>query len=138
MTQLNPYLHFKDNARAAMEFYESIFGGELKLMTFGDMGAPGMDPAEASKVMHASLETSDLVIMAADTPNHMEYQPGATISMSLSGTDEQELRGYWDKLAAGAQVTVPLEKQVWGDTFGMLADKFGIEWLVNIDAGHQQ
>ena len=74
--------------------------------------------------------------MASDTPNRMEYQAGTNYSMSLSGDNEAELKGYFEKLLAGGNVTMPLEKAPWGDTFGMLTDKFGVSWLVNI-AGQQ-
>jgi PhnB protein len=131
MTTLNPYLHFKDDARPAMEFYEQVFGGTLNVNTFGDLGQS--DPADKDKIMHAQLETArGLTLMGSDTPSHMAYEPGSRISISLSGTDGDELRGYWEKLADGATVTVPLEKQMWGDEFGMLTDRFGIEWMVNI------
>ncbi|BCW06311.1 VOC family protein [Arthrobacter sp. NtRootA1] len=138
-TRLNPYISFRDNARDAINFYESVFGGELTLSTFGEFQA-SQDPAEADKVMHAMLVTPNgLTLMAADTPNGMDYNPGNNISVSLSGQseDEGELRGYWDKLADGGTVTMPLESAPWGDTFGMCVDKFGIAWLVNI-AGAQQ
>jgi len=130
--QLNPYLSFRDNARQAMEFYRSVFGGELNVSTFGDFQA-SQDPAEQDKVMHAQL-TADhgLVLMGSDTPAHMEYTTGTNYSVSLSGDDEATLRGYWDKLSADATVTVPLDKAPWGDTFGMCVDKFGVSWLVNI------
>jgi len=130
--QLNPYLSFRDNARQAMEFYRSVFGGELTVSTFGDFQA-SQDPAEQDKVMHAQL-TADhgLVLMGSDTPADMEYTTGTNYSVSLSGDDEATLRGYWDKLSADATVTVPLDKAPWGDTFGMCVDKFGVSWLVNI------
>jgi len=130
--QLNPYLSFRDNARQAMEFYRSVFGGELNVSTFGDFQA-SQDPAEQDKVMHAQL-TADhgLVLMGSDTPADMEYTTGTNYSVSLSGDDEATLRGYWDKLSADATVTVPLDKAPWGDTFGMCVDKFGVSWLVNI------
>ncbi len=135
-TRLNPYLGFRDNAKQAMEFYQSVFGGELTLSTFGDFHA-SEDPAEADKIMHGQLETpSGYTIMGADTPNQMPYNPGDTYSVSLSGDDEPELRGYWDKLVDGGTVTVPLETAPWGDTFGMLTDRFGVSWLVNV-AGEQ-
>jgi PhnB protein len=136
-TRLNPYLSFRDNAREAMAFYHSVFGGDLNTSTFGDYGASD-DPAEKDKVMHSMLEAPNgLVLMGADTPNSMDYTPGDNISISLSGEDEAELRGYWDKLAEGANVAEQLSKAPWGDTFGMLTDRFGINWLVNI-AGQQQ
>lgn len=137
--RLNPYLSFRDNARDAITFYESVFGGELTISTFGDYQA-SQDPAEADKVMHAMLVSGNgLVLMASDTPNGMSYNPGDNISVSLSGesSDEAELRGYWDKLSDGGTVAMPLEPAPWGDTFGMCTDKFGIAWLVNI-AGAQQ
>lgn len=131
-TQLNPYLAFRDNARQAIEFYHSVFGGELTLNTFAEFGA-SEDPAEADKIMHSMVSAdSGLVLMAADTPNSMDYTPGSTISISLSGEDEAELRGYWDKLSDGGSVTMPLDKAPWGDTFGMCVDKFGTSWMVNI------
>lgn len=138
-TRLNPYLSFRDNARDAITFYESVFGGELTISTFGDFQA-SQDPAEADKVMHSMLVSANgLVLMASDTPNGMDYNPGDNISVSLSGesSDEAELRGYWEKLSDGGTVTMPLEAAPWGDTFGMCTDKFGIAWLVNI-AGEQQ
>lgn len=138
-TRLNPYISFQDNARDAITFYGSVFGGELNISTFGDYQA-SQDPAEADKVMHAMLETpGGLTLMAADTPDGMPFNPGDNISVSLSGeaADESELRGYWDKLVDGGTVTVPLETAPWGDTFGMCVDRFGIGWLVNI-AGAQQ
>ena len=131
-TRLNPYLSFRDNAREAMNFYQSVFGGELTLATFGEYGA-SQDPAEQDKVMHAQLETANgLTLMGADTPNGMDLTPGNNYSVSLSGEDEGELRGYWEKLSAGGKLAMPLEKAPWGDTFGMCTDKFGVSWLVNI------
>jgi len=136
-TRLNPYLGFRDNAKEAMTFYQSVFGGELTVSTFGDFGASD-DPAEKDKVMHSMLEAPNgMVLMGADTPDSMNYTPGDNISMSLSGEDEAELRGYWDKLAEGADISEQLAQAPWGDTFGMLTDRFGINWLVNI-AGKQQ
>jgi PhnB protein len=133
-TQLNPYLSFKDNARQAMEFYHSVLGGKLDVNTFGEFQA-SQDPSEDNKVMHAMITTDKgLVFMAADTPNSMEYKPGTNFSMSLSGEDETELRGFFDALSAGGTVTMPLEKAPWGDTFGMFVDKFGINWMVNVSS----
>jgi PhnB protein len=136
-TKLNPYLGFRDNAREAMEFYHSVFGGQLDLTTFAELHASD-DPAEADKIMHSMLVTDGgLTLMASDTPNRMDYTPGNNHSVSLSGEDEAELRGYWEKLSKDGTVTMPLGKATWGDSFGMCVDKFGITWLVNI-AGAQQ
>lgn len=128
---LNPYISFPGTAREALEFYKSVFGGDLELHTFGEYGSP--DAPEANDVMHALLKTdSGFTIMAADNPPGMAHQPGNNISISLSGDDEAELRRYWDRLTVDGTVMVPLEKQMWGDIFGMAADRFGISWLVNI------
>ena len=137
-TLLNPYLSFRDNAREAMDFYQSVFGGELNVMTFGDTPGVPTDPAEKDRIMHAQLTTDDgLVLMGADTPTGMDHEP-FNGSISLSGDDEAKLRGYWDRLTGdGGTVGVPLETAPWGDSFGMCTDRFGIGWMVNI-AGQQQ
>ena len=130
-SRLNPYLGFDSNARQAMEFYQGVFGGELRINTFGEFGSP--DAAEADKVMHAQLETDNgFTLMASDTPAGMQRNPGDNISISLSGDDGDELRRYWEKLSDGGTVTMPLEKQMWGDEFGMCTDRFGVPWMVNI------
>jgi PhnB protein len=130
--KLNPYLNFRENTRDAMEFYHSVFGGTLNVQTYQEIyGA--QNPSEDNLVMHAVLEgDSGMTIMGADVPPRMEYKPGSNFSMSLSGDDEALLRGYFEQLADGGTVTMPLEKATWGDTFGMCTDKFGISWLVNI------
>ena len=130
-SKLNPYLSFQDTARDAMAFYQSVFGGELFVSTFGEMGDP--DAAEAGLVMHSSLQTpSGYTLFASDTPPSMPFTPGSQITVSLSGDDADELRGYWERLSADGTVRMPLERQVWGDEFGMVTDRFGIEWMVNI------
>ena len=130
-SRLNPYISFDGNARQAMEFYRRVFGGTLTLNTFGELDAP--DTPYADKIMHGMLETpSGFTLMGADVPPGGEYQPGNNITISLSGDDADELRGYWDRLSEGGTVTVPLEKQMWGDEFGMCVDQFGVGWMVNI------
>jgi PhnB protein len=134
--QLNPYLNFRDTARQALEFYQSVFGGELTLTTFAEMSV-GVDvsAAEGDKIMHGQLVAPHgIVLMAADTPNYMEYTEGGNGTVSLSGDDELTLRGYWDALSSSGTVGVPLEKAPWGDTFGMCSDRVGVRWLVNIAA----
>lgn len=131
---LNPYLNFRDGTREVMTFYASVFGGELTLSTFADGGGMGLGEAEQHKVMHAQIVTdTGLTLMAADVPASMDI--GANGSISLSGDDDATLRGYWDRLADGGSVTVPLEQAPWGDTFGMCTDRFGIDWMVNILGG---
>jgi len=130
-SRLNPYISFDGNAREAMEFYKRVFGGTLTLNTFGEYGEP--DSPVADKIMHGNLETNrGYTLMGADTPPGTEHSPGNNIAVSLSGDDADELRGYWEKLSDGGTVSVPLEKQMWGDEFGMCMDRFGIAWMVNI------
>ena len=129
---LNPYLSFKDNARQAMEFYQSVFGGNLTLNTFGEYGSD--DKKIANQIMHGMLVTnSGFALMASDTPPGMkDVTVGNNIVVSLSGDDDEALRGYWEKLSGSGTVSVPLEKQVWGDEYGACQDQFGIDWMVNI------
>ena len=129
-SKLNPYLSFKTGARAAMEFYKSVFGGKLTITTFAEFGMKDVDG-----VMHSMLEAPNgITFMASDTPPSHTYTDGARISMALNGGDEDEpeLAGYFAKLSEGGQVMVPLAKAPWGDMFGMLTDKFGIVWMANI------
>lgn len=131
-SRLNPYLGFKDNAREAMQFYHAVFGGNLEQHTFKEYHA-SQDPGEDEKIMHSSLEADNgITFMAADTPQGMEYKPGSSMSMSLSGDNDAELSGYFEKLSEGGTIVMPLELAPWGDKFGMVTDRFGIDWLVNI------
>ncbi len=129
---LNPYISFRDNARQALEFYRDVFGGNLTLNTFGQYGDPNQPGAD--NIMHGQLQADNgFTLMAADTPPGMEFNAvGGNITISLGGDDEQELRGYWDKLSEGGNVTMPFEKQMWGDLFGMCTDKFGVPWMVDV------
>ncbi len=130
-SRLNPYLNFNGNARQAMEFYANVFGGNLSLSTFAQFGAS--DSPDAERIMHGMLETdAGYVIMGADITSDMEYHPMTGFSVSLSGDDADILRGYWEKLSASGTATMPLQRQVWGDEFGMCVDEFGVSWLVNI------
>ena len=135
MSILNPYLSFRDNARGAMEFYQSVFGGTLDVSTFGDIPGMAQDPAENDLVMHAQLTTADgFTLMGSDTPERMPYTAPAGISLSISGDDEAKLEGFWNALADGGEVTMPLDTPPWGGKFGMLVDKFGISWMVAVNA----
>jgi PhnB protein len=130
---LSPYLNFRGTAREAMTFYETVFGGKLDISSFKDFGMP-VGPGEEDLVMHSQLAGPDgLLLMGSDVPSHMSYVPGEnTFSVSLSGDDEATLTGWWTALTEGGTVNQPLEKAPWGDSFGMLVDRFGVSWLVNI------
>jgi PhnB protein len=129
---LNPYINFNGDARAAIEFYKTVFGGKLTVSTYKEGGMPH-EPGEENKLMHAMLATdNNITLMAADIPNGIKHNPGTNVKISLSGDDGAELTSYWEKISAGAKINQPLVKAPWGDTFGMLTDKFGIDWMVNI------
>jgi PhnB protein len=130
-SRLNPYITFNGNARQAMEYYAQVFGGALRVNTFGEYGAD--DQALADKIMHAQLETTaGYTLMASDLAPGMAFNPGDNVVVSLSGDDGDELRGYWEKLTDGGTVSMPLEKQMWGDEYGACTDRFGVQWMVNI------
>jgi PhnB protein len=133
---LNPYFSFRDTAEEAMTSYRSVFGGELSISRFSEYGASD-DPAEQDKVMHSMLTTgTGMVLMASDTPNSMDLAVGDNVSVSVSGDDEAVMRGWWEALASGGTVTMPLEEAPWGGLFGMCTDRFGIHWMFSVgDAG---
>lgn len=132
-TSLAPYLNFRGNAREAMEFYQQVLGGELTATSFADFDMP-VGPGEGALIMHSQLITSaGFTLMGSDAPSHMEFTAGTNnFSVSLSGDDDEQLTGYWVKLSDGAAITTPLDKAPWGDSFGMLKDRFGVAWIVNI------
>jgi PhnB protein len=131
--QLAPYIFFNGQCQEAMEFYKNIFGGELETMPYDNLppGTPGVEGMEG-KLMNASLLGGDVDLRGSDTS---QASPEAKkIELCLTGSDEAHLREIFDGLADGGSVRTPLEKMFWGDTFGQLTDKYGVEWMVNISA----
>jgi len=128
---VNPYLFFKGNAREAMEFYKNIFGGELTLNGYDDLPGPTQEGLEG-KLMHADLRGGDITLMASDTLQASDK--AAKVTISLSGDNEEKLTAIFNKLSDGVDVQFPLKKEAWGDTFGQLTDKYGVDWMVNISA----
>ena len=129
---INAYFSFRKNARQAMEFYQSVFGGELTVGTFKEFGA-AQNPDEEALVMHSQLTAPNLItLMASDVPDRENVVFGDNVSLSLSGDDGDTLRRWFDQLAVGGHVEQPLIEASWGDTFGMCVDQFGIRWLFNI------
>lgn len=132
--RLNPYLNFRATAAEAMAFYRDVFGGDLSTTTFREGGMEVPD-AELDLVMHSQLAIDDTItLMAADAPSHV---PGEVHNgtISLFGDDEGTLRRWWDGLARGATVTMDLQPAPWGDTFGMLTDRYGVDWMVDVTGG---
>lgn len=131
-SKLNPYLNFRGNAREAMDFYKSIFGGDMTMSTYGE-GGMTKNPDENCKIMHAMLVAQNgITLMGADSPEGWEFVTGTNVSLSLSGDNDAELSAYFEKLSQGGSVQEPLKEAPWGDKFGMIIDKFGIRWMVNI------
>lgn len=127
----NPYLSFDGTAREAMEFYADVLGGRLAVDTWGEY--LGADSPDAERVGHAVLESeAGYTLMAGDVRAGVDYRPIASVSVSISGDDAELLRGYWDRLSADGSVVMALERQPWGDDFGICLDRFGVSWMVNI------
>ncbi|MBB2975948.1 PhnB protein [Microbacterium endophyticum] len=128
---LNPYINFRDQAREAMEFYRTVFGGELTVTTFSDFNF-AQTPEDEDLVMHAQLTTDDgFTLMASDTPSHVAGATPAGFAVSVSGDDESKLENIWNGLSTEGTVNEPFETPPWGGRFGMLTDKFGIEWMIS-------
>jgi|SRR3989338_7419017 len=134
---LTPYLNFNGNTAEAMKFYQSILGGELSIQTFED-AKMAKTPEEKNRTMHAALKNDTLSFMASDGPVGRSPHFGDNIHMSIVGSGEAKLTEFFNKLAKGGKVTMPLAKQFWGDTFGMLTDKFGVHWMINIGTEAQK
>ena len=133
---LTPYLNFNGKTAEAMRFYQSILGGELTMQTFGE-AKMAQSPEEKDLIVHAALTNGSLSLMASDTHPNQPTKFGDNVHMSLAGQQGDLLTGIFNGLAQGGRVDIPLAKQFWGDTFGMLTDRFGIHWMVNIDSSPQ-
>ena len=130
---LTPYLSFNGNAAEAMRFHQLVIGGELKMETFEDAKVSHR-PGEKDRIIHATLRYGDFLLMTADERIDMKVVFGDNINLSITSSDAERLTGIFNGLAKGGKVTMPLAKQFWGDTFGMLADKFGVHWMLSISA----
>jgi PhnB protein len=128
---LTPYLNFMGQTSDAMKFYQSVLGGELKMQTFAESGMP-TSPEDKDKIIHADLKNDTLSFMASDGNAEHPVQMGDNIHMSIVGSDEALLTKYFNALAEGGKIDMPLAKQFWGDIFGQLTDKFGVHWMINV------
>ncbi len=135
MSILNPYLTFAGNAREAMEYYHSVFGGELAMNTFREFHMEDLPEDELDGIMHAQLTTpTGFTLMGSDAPTAMGgATPNGKISLSGGADEEEQLRGYWAGLAEGGTIDMPLETAPWGDAFGQVTDRYGVVWYVNLE-----
>jgi PhnB protein len=141
MIHVNPYLNFPGNSEEAFKFYQSIFGGELSINRFKDTPEAGRIPAaDQEKMMHIALMVNNSpFLMATDTLESMgqKLEVGNNIHLSVFTSSEAETSRIFNAFAKKGKITVPLEKQFWGDFFGMVTDQFGIQWMVNYSTLHQ-
>ena len=133
--EISPYLFFNGNCEEALEFYRSALGGEVHISRFeGSPMAAELPDNWKNKVMHATLTSGDATFMASDSTPTQNRTPGRNIAMSIGTSEEASADRIFAKLSEGGNVTMPLQKTFWGATFGMLVDKYGIEWMINAQA----
>jgi PhnB protein len=135
--KLVPYLFFKGNAKAAMEFYKDVFGGELVMMKLGEspkdmLEQMKIDESRYGEIMHARLSGGSFELLGSDSQTASDHSAKVELSINGSSADEAKMKKIFDRLAEGGKVRMPLSKQFWGDTFGMLTDKYGVDWMMNI------
>ncbi|MDG1430684.1 MAG: VOC family protein [Paracoccaceae bacterium] len=133
--KINPYITYKDNCREAFEFYANALGGEVEFVqTFGD--APGADTsptAIADKVMHARVRIGESFLLGSDSFAPDAYAPPSGITIQTGGEDFDEVKAKFEALAEGGEITMPFEATFWARGFGMLTDKFGVPWMMNVE-----
>ncbi|MGA7354989.1 MAG: VOC family protein [Candidatus Cybelea sp.] len=133
--ELEPYLFFTGNCEDALNFYKPIFNGEIEGISRWsempkDAGGPPVTPETANRVMHASFKSRGVTFMASDASPDKKYGEGS-ISLSIATTDLAEAERVFNALGAGGNVEMPMQDMFWGAKFGMLTDKFGIDWMVS-------
>ena len=132
MKEINTYLTFDGNCREAMEFYKQCLGAELQMMPFseaqGELGRESKD-----RVMHARLSKGSTLLMASDTMPGHPYQQGNNFSVSVQCESLAEIEGFFAALGEKGKVTMALQGTFWGARFGMLTDRFGVNWMFNFE-----
>src|SRR6478672_7540879 len=135
MADAVPYLAFDGNAAEAMSFYNSVFGGELITMTFGE--SPMESPAGIEdKLMHSDLWIDDFRLFACDDPEGTAGSPLGNPSICVVDDDAGKLEKWFNALGEGGEITLPFAEQFWGDTFGQLVDKYNLRWMFNANTAH--
>jgi PhnB protein len=128
------YMFFVGSCREAMTAYHEIFGGDLQILTAADM--PDSPPdAPGDLIMHAALTTGGTTLMASDDPTATEEGPKTGFSVSYAATDEADANRVFDALVKGGSVTMPVSPTSWSPAFGMCTDRFGVAWMVGVNAG---
>jgi PhnB protein len=132
------HLNFRGDARAALEFYQSVFGGDLVIVTYKDAYSV-QDPAEAGQVMWGQVAAKNgFRVMAYDVPSRMPWDQGKNaFFVSVRGDSTREITELWEKLSVGATVVQPLAPSGWAPLYGMLKDRFGITWVLDVAAEYK-
>lgn len=146
MTTVNVYLTFNGNCREAFEFYRTVFGGEFPYVgTFGEMppqeGMPPVPDSEKNNIMHITLPVSkETILMGSDTGGEWasNYSQGNNFSISINTDTKEKADKLFNGLSAGGQITMPLNETFWSSYFGMFTDKFGINWMVNVNSNENK
>ncbi|MFI6787974.1 VOC family protein [Nonomuraea sp. NPDC050383] len=127
------HLNFRGDARAALEFYQSVFGGHLSVVTYKDAGNP-QDAAEADQVMWGQVVSDrGFHVMAYDVPSRLPWDRGEnSFFLSVRGDSAEEITAYWERLSEGASIAQPLGPAQWAPLYGMLTDRFGVVWVVDV------
>lgn len=128
---VKPYLHFEDNCMEAMQYYQKVFGGDLDIRKVSESPVASQFPEEIqNQVMHACLKNDAFIVMASDMCGMGERKPGNSVEMNLDCSSEAEIRELYTSLSEGGQIIEELKEQFWGDLFGMVADRFGVRWML--------
>ncbi|MCC5916404.1 MAG: VOC family protein [Cryomorphaceae bacterium] len=131
---IQPYLHFNDNCKEVMQFYQSIFGGELEIMTVSDSPAKEHFPEEVHHhTLHASLSNGDFGIMASYMCGQGEVVAGNNVQLSLNCKTEEEINTLFRQLSQGGKIMSELKEEFWGGLFGMVVDKYGTRWMLSYE-----
>lgn len=140
MNSLNPYLNFNGNTEEVFNFYKSVFGGEFAMvMRFGDTpGCENMPETEKNGIMHIALPIGSNVLMGTDVPKSMEQvTAGTNMSISVNVSSREEADSVYNGLSAGGKATMPMNDMFWGDYYGMLTDKYQIQWMISYSEKYQ-
>ena len=138
MFHLVPYLHFNGEAEEVLNFYKDAFGGEVIMLNrYGDSPMQ-VNEDWKNKIIHSRLKFGDNIIMISDSHNGQLAFKEGNIQLSVEVEDEKKIEEVFNKLAEGGKVTMPLAKQFWGAKFGMLQDKFGVNWMFNHEEKNQK
>lgn len=129
-----PYLHFTDNCRDAMQFYQELFGGDLEMMKISESPAKNQFPKEVQEhILHSSLKNGDFFLMASDTCGMGEIKQGNSVELNLNCTSEEEINHLYNELSRGGKILDELKKQFWGALFAMVVDRFGVRWMLSLE-----